>query len=95
MKAWMKIHDVLSYIEFDIVCRIEKQLSSFQIIIKPSFWLWKMKFQYFDLGLAESEYREKFYVKKPVPNTASYFYNTKQDPHFNGIFDCAFCDGVT
>lgn len=54
-----------------------------------------MKFQYFDLGLAESEYREKFYVKKPVPNTASYFYNTKQDPHFNGIFDCAFCDGVT
>lgn len=51
-----------------------------------------MKFQYFDLGVAE--YREKSYVKQLVLSTLSYFYNTKQETLFNCISRWYLCDGV-
>jgi len=51
-----------------------------------------MKFQYFDLGAAEC--REEYYLKQPVLNTISYFYNTKQEAVSNYIFECCLCDWV-
>lgn len=51
-----------------------------------------MKFQYFDLGVAE--YREKSYVKQLVLSTLSNFYNTKKEALFNCISKWYLCDGV-